>query len=111
MLEGFYLIKTIVSIALIVVGAVLAWEPVSYLLKSKLNLTNYDMLFKIVTTSVKWAEQWLKGNTGNEKKEQVLNWVEIQCDLNGIEFIYDEVDKLVEQAVFDMNKEKIQNEQ
>ena len=77
-------------------------------LKSLVNEHQYKLLFSVVTAAVQALEQEFKGQSGQGaiKKEQVVASVKAYCEKHGIDISDDQIDKLIEAAVFGINKGK-----
>lgn len=96
----FNILKIVVS----VVAALVATYLVPYI-KAKTAETKYERLLHVVATAVRAAEQTIKGSgKGSLKKEEVMSFVTSWMAQHGIGITEDQLDQLVESAVYSMNK-------
>ena len=100
----FNILKIVVSVA----AALVATYLVPYI-KAKTAETKYDRLLHIVATAVRAAEQTIKGSgQGALKKEEVLGFVTAWMAQHGISITDEQLDQLIEAAVYSMNKNPYQ---
>lgn len=67
----------------------------------------YDALIEIVTVAVRAAEQVLKHESGAVKKAEVVKFVREWLDRKGIRITDEELDQLLEAAVYGMKQEAL----
>ena len=97
----FVILKIVIS----VVAALLSAFVIP-LLKEKLTDIKYQRLLEMVEIAVRAAEQTIKGSgQGKYKKEDVINYVTSYMLQHGIMITEDQLDELIEAAVYNMNKE------
>lgn len=73
-------------------------------IKSKTTVEQQTEIAAWVKIAVKAAEQLYTGcGRGEEKKQYVLNWL----NERGIKVNTDELDAMIESAVFELNKDKV----
>lgn len=77
-------------------------------LKSKTNDNQYQLLIAVVESAVKALEQEYKNQhgAGATKKEAVIEYVKKYCSENGIEISDEQLDKMIESAVYGINSGK-----
>ena len=98
----FIVLKIIVSVA-----AALMTVFVIPLLKEKLQDVRYQRLLAYVEVAVRAAEQTIKGSgQGHVKKDEVINYVTAWMLSHGIKISEDQLDQLIEAAVYVMNNTK-----
>lgn len=98
----FIILKVIVSVA-----AALLTVFVIPLLKEKLTDARYQRLLAYVEVAVRAAEQTIKGSgQGHVKKDEVINYVTTWMLTHGIQISEDQLDQLIEAAVYVMNNSK-----
>ena len=77
-------------------------------IKSKTTIEQQAEIYAWVQIAVSAAEQLFKGiGRGEEKKQYVLDWLAAR----NIKVNADELDAMIESAVFDLNKEKSENDE
>ena len=93
-----YIIELVLTIILALITAfVIPW------LKEKIGDAKFEQILKWVETAVKAAEQLYKGSgRGAVKKSFVVDFL----NEKGIDIDQDSLDKLIESAVLDLNKNK-----
>ena len=96
----FNILKLVVS----VVCALIAVYLVPYL-KNKLQDEKYAQLLYMVEVAVRAAEQTLGAGEGKLKKDEVMKFVVKWMDEQGIKITIQQLDQLIESAVFNMNLE------
>ena len=96
----FNILKLVISIVAALIGVYL----VPYL-KNKLADEKYAQLLSMVEVAVRAAEQTLGSGDGYLKKEEVMRVVVIWMADNGIKISEEQLNQLVEAAVFNMNLE------
>lgn len=98
----FIILKIVVSVVAALVSAF-----VIPLLKEKLQDIKYKRLLEMVEVGVLAAEQTIKGSgQGAVKKDEVINFVTAWMLSNGIMITEDQLDQLIEAAVYAMNNNK-----
>lgn len=98
----FNLLKIVIS----VVAALIAYYVIPFL-KEKVKEAKYQDLVKAVTIAVEAAEQTFKeGGMGKVKKEDVIKFITSYLNDNKIDISVDQLDRLIEAAVFQLNKGK-----
>lgn len=98
----FNLLKIVIS----VVAALLAYYVIPYL-KNKIQQDKYKDLVEAVKIAVDAAEQTFKeGGMGKLKKEDVIKFITSYLNDNKIDISDDQLDRLIEAAVFQLNKGK-----
>lgn len=77
-------------------------------LKSKTTDNQYQLLIAVVEAAVKALEQEFKNEhgAGATKKEAVIEYVKKYCSENGIEISDEQLDKMIEAAVYGINAGK-----
>ena len=65
----------------------------------------YGQLLDVVEVAVKAAEQTWKSETGEYKKSEVLSFVANWMKENGIKITQEQLDQLIECAVYQMKQE------
>ena len=98
-------IITVVALAVIAAGAVIYTAPARALAKRQLSEEEYKQLNDITETAVRWAKQWLDTATGEEKKEEVLRYLEEKTSELGLNITADDIDKAIEAAYEKVKKE------
>lgn len=98
----FNILKIVVS----VVAALIAYYLIP-VLKEKVKEAKYSDLVKAVSVAVEAAEQTFKeSGMGKVKKEDVLEFITKWLNENKVEISVEQLDKLIESAVFQLNKGK-----
>ena len=98
-------IITVIALAVIAAGAVIYTAPARALAKRQLSEEEYKQLNDITETAVRWAKQWLDTATGEEKKEEVLRYLEEKTSELGLNITADDIDKAIEAAYEKVKKE------
>lgn len=99
-----YVIDILVFV-IMVLGIILTKNIIPYI-KTLIKTSNYAELFDIVEVAVKAAEQKFQApKQGKIKKAEVYNFVSHWLEEKGIHISEDEIDRLIEAAVFSMNLE------
>lgn len=98
-------ILTVVALIVIAAGAVIYTAPARALAKRQLAEAEYKQLNDITETAVRWAKQWLDTATGEEKKEEVLRYLEEKTAELGLNITADDIDKAIEAAYEKVKKE------
>lgn len=93
---SFIVLKLAVSLAIILITTYL----LPYL-KSKVSNERWTEILTVVETAVYAAEQTLEG--GPVKKEEVTKFVSQWLSDHGIDITAEQLDRLIESAVFEMN--------
>lgn len=97
----FNILKIAVTLATVFISAYLI--P---LLKEKLNESKYQKILDMVEIAVRAAEQTIKGSgLGAVKKEQVINFVSYYMAQHGIDISHEQLDQLIECAVYNLKQE------
>jgi LL-H family phage holin len=96
----FIILKLVISIC----AALITAYVIPYI-KTLRNNKRYASLLDIVEVAVKAAEQSLKNETGEFKKSEVLAYVCHWLEQNGIKVEMEQLDKLIECAVYQMKQE------
>lgn len=96
----FIILKVVVSICAALVTVYL----IPYL-KTLQQDRRYASLLDMVEIAVRAAEQSLKAETGEFKKSEVLAYVCHWLENNGIKIDMEQLDKLIECAVYQMKQE------
>lgn len=98
----FIILKIVVSVVFALLSAF-----VIPLLKEKLQDMKYQRLLEMVKVGVRAAEQTIKGSgLGHVKKDEVINFVTAWMLSNGIIITEDQLDQLIEAAVYAMNNKE-----
>ncbi len=71
---------------------------------------NYENLINITRTAVRYAEQWLKGVDGHDKKSVVFDYVKEKCDEYGLTVDSGDIDKMIERCCLELKKEELKEE-
>lgn len=96
---SFLILKIVASIAVSLITVYVIPAIKSYV-KSNQNAELLD----VIMTAVEAAEQTIKGSgKGSVKKEQVLEWVHNWLDQNGISITEEQLEQLIESAVYGIN--------
>ena len=98
-------ILTVIALAVIAAGAVIYTAPARALAKRQLSEEEYKQLNDITETAVRWAKQWLDTATGEEKKEEVLRYLEEKTAELGLNITVEDIDKAIEAAYEKVKKE------
>lgn len=105
-METIGLIITIAFIVLIFIALLLLWEPIKKLIIAKSDEVKYTTLTKYVKESVGWAEQWLWGDVGSEKRKRVIAYISGVCKEKGWTFTEEDIEKVLENAVKKIKEDK-----
>ena len=98
----FNILKIVVSVSAALISAF-----VIPLLKVKIAEIKDRRLLEMVEIAVKAAEQTIKGSgTGHLKKDEVITFVTKWLLSQGIVITEEQLDQLIEAAVFSMNKKE-----
>ena len=98
-------ILTVIALTVIAAGAVIYTAPARALAKRQLSEEEYKQLNDITETAVRWAKQWLDTATGEEKKEEVLRYLEEKTAELGLNITVEDIDKAIEAAYEKIKKE------
>ena len=98
-------IITVIALVVIAAGAVIYTAPARALAKRQLSEEEYKQLNDITDTAVRWAKQWLDTATGEEKKEEVLRYLEEKTAELGLNITVEDIDKAIEAAYEKVKKE------
>lgn len=96
---------TVITLVVIVAGAVIYSAPARALAKRQLSEEEQKQLLDTADTAVRWAKQWLDTKTGAEKKEEVLRYLERKTSELGLNITADDIDKAIEAAYEKVKKE------
>lgn len=97
----FNILKIVVS----VVSALVAAYLIPFI-KAKTADVKYQKLLDMVEVAVRAAEQTIKGSgQGAAKKEEVITFVTDWMREHGVTITYDQLEQLIEAAVFNMKRE------
>ena len=96
---------TVIALTVIAAGAVIYTAPARALAKRQLSQEEYKQLSDITETAVRWAKQWLDTATGEEKKEEVLRYLEEKTAELGLNITVEDIDKAIEAAYENVKKE------
>ena len=97
----FNILKIVVS----VVSALVAVYLIPFI-KAKTADVKYQKLLDMVEVAVRAAEQTIKGSgQGAAKKEEVITFVTDWMMEHGVNITYDQLEQLIEAAVFNMKRE------
>ena len=95
----FNILKIVVAVSTVFISVY-----VIPLLREKLNDSKYQRLLDMVEIAVRAAEQTIKAD-GAVKKDEVVKFVTQWMLAHGISITQDQLDQLIECAVFNMNRE------
>lgn len=95
----FNILKIVVAVATVFISAY-----VIPLLKEKLNDSRYNRLLEMVEIAVRAAEQTIKAD-GAVKKDEVVKFVTQWMLAHGIAITQDQLDQLIECAVYNLKQE------
>lgn len=104
-MSNVVLILTVITLAIIIAGAVIYAAPARALAKRQLSEEEQKQLLDTADTAVRWAKQWLDTKTGAEKKEEVLRYLEEKTSALGLKVTADDLDKALEAAYEKVKKE------
>ena len=95
----FEILKAVVIVAVMVVTRyVVPW------IKSKISESQYAVVVALIETAVAAAEQTITAEgSGEEKKAQVLEYVQTELAERGITITDEQLDTLIEAAVYALN--------
>ena len=97
----FNILKIVVS----VVSALVAVYLIPFI-KAQTADVKYQKLLDMVEVAVRAAEQTIKGSgQGAAKKEEVIKFVTDWMMEHGVTITYDQLEQLIEAAVFNMKRE------
>lgn len=98
---AFAILKIVVSVAVTLITTFV----IPYI-KNKLKEDKYAQLLDIIAVAVNAAEQTIKGDkVGPERKAEVLRFVSEWMTQHGIKIDAEQLNQLIESAVFEMKKE------
>ena len=72
--------------------------------KASLDKKTQETIEYWTETGVRWAKQWLQSESGEKKKEAVLEYLATKFSELGIDVAEEDVDKLIE-AIYEQVKE------
>ena len=104
-MSNVVLIITVIALVVIAAAVVIYTAPVRALAKRQLSEADYKQLLDTADTAVRWAKQWLDTATGEEKKEEVLRYLEEKTSELGLNITADDIDKAIEAAYEKVKKE------
>lgn len=96
----FNVLKIVISIVSVIITLYLF--PI---VKKYLQSKNQDELLAMIQIAVRAAEQTIGSGNGVIKKEEVLNWIHNWLKEKGISITEEQLDQLIEAAVWSMNYE------
>ena len=96
----FIILKIVVS----VISILISMCVIPYI-QDKRKDAKYDLIFSYIDMAVRAAEQTIGAGNGKEKKEEVINFVKAWMIEHGVEISEEQLDILIEAAVFNMNRE------
>ena len=96
----FNILKIAVTLSTVFISAYLI--P---LIREKLASSKYDRLLQMVEIAVKAAEQMIGAEYGAVKKDEVLKFVTKWMLEHGVAVSQEQLDQLIECAVFEMKRE------
>lgn len=96
----FNILKIVITIATVVLSAV-----VIPLLKEKLTDSRYQRLLEMVEIAVRAAEQTIGSGQGAIKKDEVVKFVTEWMYSHGISITQEQLDQLIECAVYNLKLE------
>lgn len=99
------MIITIVALVLTLAAGFLYLKPIRETAKAQMSEEDYNSLMKWTEIAVRWARQWMKTATGEEKKEEVMLFVLKKADQLGLLVDEEDIDKVIE-AVYDRIKKE-----
>ena len=103
----FEIVKIVITAVATIIGIIITKEIVPYIKSIKLT-AEQEAVLEIVETAVKAAEQTIKeSGQGAAKKKQVIAYISYQLMLKGIHITEEEIDKLIEAAVYAMKQEQL----
>lgn len=102
------ILSDIINLLIFAVCVIVTRYLVPYIqtwLKGKISNNQYTLLIAVVDAAVKALEQEFKNTHGEgaTKKEAVIEYVRKYCTENGIEISDEQLDKMIESAVYGMN--------
>ena len=103
------LIITIIAFIVVILTGVLYLAPIRTLAAAKLNDEDYKTLQQLAETAVRWARQWMKTATGEEKKAEVAGYLLRKAEALGLNVDEEDIDKAIE-AVYDKVKRENEKE-
>lgn len=94
-------------LGVVIVVVVLITKHLVPYLKSQVQETEYSELLDLIEKAVHAVEQTIReSGQGRAKKAEVIKFIHKYLNENNIEISDEQLDKLVEAAVFAMNKSK-----
>ena len=96
----FIILKIVVSVC----AALITVYVIPYL-KTLRQDKRYASLLEMIEVAVRAAEQSLKNETGDFKKSEVVSFVCHWLETNGVKIDMEQLDKLIECAVYQMKQE------
>ena len=102
--------EVIVALCYIIITGVLVPLVVN-IYKTKVAKDRQDDIEYWVEIGVRWAKQWLQTAEGQEKKRQVVVFVEKKLQELGIEMTMEELDVVIEAIYEQVKKESIEWEE
>ncbi len=97
----FNILKIVVAVATALISVYII--PV---LRQQLNSSKYQQLLDMVEVAVRAAEQTIQGSgMGAHKKDEVIYFVSAWMARHGINITEEQLDQLIEAAVFNMKQE------
>lgn len=91
----------------ITVGVIIFCKYLIPYLKKVAKESEYNMVYSAIDDAVKMAEQTIRAKgSGSEKKQAVLDIIDKVMIDNNINMSEEQINSIIESAVFIMNKEK-----
>lgn len=85
----------------VIIPAIKDWR------QAKLTFDQQNQLTFWVETGVLWAKQWLQTETGEQKKSQVMDWVQFKVKELGLPYTDEDIDKCIE-AIYNTVKDVVE---
>ena len=98
--------QVIISLcALVITGVIVACiKTIIANEKATLDKKTQETIEYWTETGVRWAKQWLQSESGEKKKEAVLEYLAVKFSELGLDVAEEDVDKLIE-AIYEQVKE------
>ena len=94
----------ILKIVVTVISILISMCVIPYI-QDKRKDAKYNLIFSCIDMAVRAAEQTIGAGNGHVKKEEVINFVNTWMAEHGISITEEQLDILIEAAVFNMNRE------
>lgn len=93
--------------SIIITGVIVPFITTKWkIAKSEMSRETQDAVLYWTEVSVRWAKQWLASETGEKKKEEVLQFVSGKLKELKINLSADDLDKIIESVYEQVKKEK-----